>query len=439
MNKTVTKKTIPLTKKLTINEGAHVLYVYYSEELYLENLVSAIVAAKSVNQHVIIIEKEEIYQAAIEKTKMELSVPNEEELDFVHFINSVDYYQTYGDFHFERAIEYLNKLFTSYAEKNISVRVWGNVYLENYLDNMDQLQTYECQCDQSSHHFQFLTICSYDAKVIPSAVQLEMMNSHPYLMTDIELVKSPLYMGDAVLPSLASQKKIESELELYRQKLDFIHVIAHEVRNPLTVIKSFATILKTEVNHDDSKVKLELIEDYAKAIDHEINHMIQTEQMLTVDSFWEASQLEMIPIINEVVESMSVKARTQNIKLDTNINLPHTTQVRGNAMGMKLVISNLLSNAIKYSYEGSSVTLTSFVQNDFLYIQVIDRGVGMNEEEIDKLFKKYQKVNQDVPGQGVGLFMVYKLVNYFNGDIHVESEERKGTKMEVSFPLSYTD
>lgn len=433
--KTDNKRTIPLTKKIDIQEGSHLLYVYHSDELYLENLVSAIVMARSVNQHVIVIEKEEIYQTALEKVKKELNVDSEDDLDYIHFINSKDYYQVNGNFHFEYAINCLKGLFTSYTENNISIRVWGNVYLDNYLNNMDKLHTYECQCERSINDFNILTVCSYDGKVVPAIIQTEMMKSHPYLMTDTELVKSPLYAEtkENVFPSIASQKKIESDLELYRQKLDFIHVIAHEVRNPLTVIKSFAAILKTEIDQEDSKTKLNLIEDYATAIDHEINHILQTEQMLTVDSLWETSPIDVLPIIHEVIDSMAVKARTQNIQLDTNIHLPNTIQIKANVMGIRLVISNLLSNAIKYSNENSRVILNSFIKEEFLYIEVIDHGIGMSQEEVDKLFTKYQKMNQDVPGQGVGLFMVYQLVRHFNGEIQVESEEKQGTKMKVSF------
>ncbi|WP_062051956.1 ATP-binding protein [Bacillus sp. JCM 19034] len=431
------KRTIPLTERIDIKEGSHILYVYRSDELYLENLVSAIVVARSVNQHVIVIEEEEVYKKAIEKVKKELGTNSEDYLNKIHYINSVDFYLVNGNFHFNNAINYLHDLFTSYTEKKISVRVWGHVYLHNYLDNMDKLRTYESQCDQAVNDFNILTVCSYDGKITPAFVQTEMMRNHPYFMTDTELVKSPLYheTEESVFPSIASQKKIESDLELYRQKLDFIHVIAHEVRNPLTVIKSFAAILKTEVEKEDSIAKLALIEDYATAIDHEINHMIQTEQMLTVDSLWEITSIDILPVINEVIESMRVKARTQNIQLDTNINLSNSVNVQANAMGLRLVISNLLSNAIKYSQEGGRVILNSFIKNEHLTIQVIDQGIGMSQEEVEKLFKKYQKMNQDVPGQGVGLFMVYQLVHHFNGEIQVESEEKKGTKMEVTFSL----
>ncbi|WP_129076978.1 hypothetical protein [Anaerobacillus alkaliphilus] len=81
-----------------------------------------------------------------------------------------------------------------------------------------------------------MTVCCYDGNEVPASVQTDMMKSNPYLMTDTSLVKSSLYNHPAHT-SLSAQKNVEIELDFYRQKLDFIHVVAHEVRNPLTVIK----------------------------------------------------------------------------------------------------------------------------------------------------------------------------------------------------------
>ncbi|KHF38940.1 sensor histidine kinase [Halalkalibacter okhensis] len=212
-------------------------------------------------------------------------------------------------------------------------------------------------------------------------------------------------------------------------------MVAHEVRNPLTVIKSFAAILKSELSDPDIQAKLSLIEDYSVAIDHEIHHIIQTEQMLTTDTLWKTKLIKALPTIQEVVEVMSIKARTQNIELHSSLEIPPNTIINGNIMGVKLIISNLLSNAIKYSHEGDPVTIESFIKDKCLHIHIIDKGVGMTPENIDRLYQKYQKINQEVAGQGIGLFMVYQIVKHFKGNIDIESELGKGTEVKLSFPF----
>ncbi|MFV8828863.1 sensor histidine kinase [Alkalihalobacterium sp. APHAB7] len=100
-----------------------------------------------------------------------------------------------------------------------------------------------------------------------------------------------------------------------------------------------------------------------------------------------------------------------------------------------MIISNLLSNAIKYSFEDSTIYLNSFIENDRLVLDIIDQGIGISPDNLEKLFQKYHKLNEEEAGQGIGLFMVYKLVNHFKGDITVESELGKGTSVRLMFPI----
>ncbi|WP_100404964.1 ATP-binding protein [Bacillus solitudinis] len=72
-------------------------------------------------------------------------------------------------------------------------------------------------------------------------------------------------------------------------------------------------------------------------------------------------------------------------------------------MGFKLIISNIISNAIKYSYENGTVTILGFIENNHIHIENVDRGIGMSSEQIDKLFQKYQKLNDEAPGQGISI------------------------------------
>lgn len=428
--------SIPLTGNVKVNNGSHILYFYQSEELYLENLVSFVQSAQTVSQHVIIIEAPEVYLAMVEKLKLEDQYLDELN-HTIHYINNYDFYQMYGDFNFERALTNFKNTVQPFVDDHLSVRVWGKVAWANLSSLESKTIKYESVADLTVSEIGYMTVCTYNANEVPASYQIKLMKSHPYLMTDTDFVKSPFYNNSdqTVFPSLANQKKIKSELDLYRQKLDFIHVIAHEVRNPLTVIKSFATILKSEIEDENIQAKLSLIEDYSTAIDYEINHIIQTEQMLTVDSLWKTKLIKALPTIEEVINVMVVKARTQNINVETNILVPANTIMKGNLMGFRLVISNLLSNAIKYSFEGSTVTFNSFIDQGYIHLHIIDKGVGMTVNEQEKLFRKYEKINQEVAGQGIGLFMVHQLVQHFKGRLTVESEKGKGTKMMVCFPL----
>ncbi|WP_216828509.1 MEDS domain-containing protein [Alkalihalobacterium elongatum] len=431
----VSTRTIALTDSIQVNEGSHILYFYQSEELYVQNLVSFILSAIELKQHAIVIETPERFK---EVKKKLIQILNENEIEqFLYFVDNYEFYQKYQDFHFDRVLDNFKNTVQPFVNENLVARVWGLVEWKDQPNILEKLYTYECECDLTVSEIGYITVCCYDGNTVPSYILTEMMRSHPYFMTDKELVKSTLYNHgeQTVFPSLATQREIESELDFYKQKLDFIHVVAHEVRNPLTVIKSFATILKTELSDPDVQARLSLIEDYSVAIDHEIHHIIQTEQMLTSDTFWKKKLIKVEPILEEVFDIMMVKARTQNITIKSDIRVPNNTIIRGNNMGFKLILSNLLSNAIKYSFENSNVYLTCFIKDNALVLDIIDQGVGISPENLEKLFQKYQKLNEEAAGQGIGLFMVYKLVNHFNGDISVESELGRGTSFRLTFPL----
>ncbi|MEB1807290.1 MAG: MEDS domain-containing protein [Bacillaceae bacterium] len=430
----IATKTIALTESFQVNEGSHILYFYQSEELYLENLVSFIVSAIHLNQHAIVIETPERFEAAIHKLSEQL---REEEYEpYLHYVNNYEFYQKYQDFRFDRVLDNFKTTVQPFVNNNLCARVWGLVEWKDQPNILEKLHTYECECDLTVSEIGYMTVCCYDGHSVPSYILTEMMKSHPYFMTDHEIVKSSLYQQNeqTVFPSLATQREIESELDFYKQKLDFIHVVAHEVRNPLTVIKSFATILKTELHDPDVQARLSLIEDYSVAIDHEIHHIIQTEQMLTSDTFWKMKLIKVQPLLEEVYEILMVKARTQNITIKSDLRVPSNTIIHGNNMGFKLIISNLLSNAIKYSFEDSTIYLNSFIEDDKLVIDIIDQGIGISSDNLKKLFQKYHKLNEEESGQGIGLFMVYKLVDHFKGEISVESELGKGTSFRLKFP-----
>ncbi|WP_164984885.1 ATP-binding protein [Ammoniphilus sp. CFH 90114] len=429
------RRSVPLTKSLRVSQGSHILYFYNEIDKYIENAVSFIETGLELGQHVIIIDS---------KKRYEMILPYITGIDktMVHHVDNFDFYEMYQDFHFERVLSNLQDIIHPYVESEVTVRLWGHVdWVEqdhNHL--LNKLHTYECRSDVTIAELGYTTVCAYDGSTVTASIQTEMMKCHEYLMTDNELVRSNLYkisnqFNPTIFPSLSVQQKMESEVDLYKQKLDFVHVVSHEVRNPLTVIKAYASLLEQEEENEERRKKLEAIRNYALVIDSEISHIINTEQMLSTDALWQKKFIKALPVIREVLDTMKVKALTQNIELQADIQLNGKEIVLCNLIGFKMIISNLLSNAIKYSSEGSSIQLNIKKESHMLCIEVKDEGVGMTEVQLGKLYQKYEKMNQEKSGQGIGLFMVKKLVDHFEGNILVESQLHKGTTFRVYLPL----
>lgn len=435
-----TRKKMALTQSLNVAAGSHILYFYIEPEQYIQNAVSFIRHGITLEQNVVIIENHEIW------SRMEVILREEVNVSlldrYVRHIDNNDFYGLHDQFAVNQILQNLNSIVQPYLDTKADLRLWGNVRWNPQSDILSKLQSYEDQCDITISEMGFLTVCAYDGNTVPAMIQTKLMKNHEYLMTDETLVQSSLYKNHkhhAPYPALATRAEMESEMDLYKQKLDFVHVVSHEVRNPLTVIQAYAQILMTRNLGSEDQEKLQAICDYVRLIDNEITHIINTEHMLSTDLLWRRKLILPKLLIEEVIEFMSIKARTQNIQLRCDMSLSGKEMLLSNSVGFKLIISNLLSNAIKYSEEGMMVTLSVSMVDQHLMLNVIDEGVGMSEEQVSKLFRKYEKTNEEKSGQGIGLFMVKKLIDHFEGSIEVVSKIDQGTRIKVSLPLHSND
>ena len=426
---------IPLTKSLSVEHESHILYFYSTDEAYIENAISFIQTGIQLEQHVIFIDHQDRYQEVL--NHLQDCTSNKE---YLHYIDSHEFYEAHGDVNFDRVLTRLDSIVEPYVKNKTIIRLWGHVEIYHLKEIPDDIHAYENFADITITELGYTTVCAYDARLVPTQTHLDLMKSHAFIMTDDHLVRSNLYKtsnqrNPTVFPSISVQQNLESEMDLYKQKLDFIHVVSHEVRNPLTVIKAYAALLSEDESDRGRKAKLEGIINYASAIDNELSHIINTEQMLSTDAVWQKTLTLIQPAIDEAVEMMRVKALTQNIVLETDIELAESDVLFANRNGIKLIVTNLLSNAIKYSTEGQRVYLHIAKDANQITIIVVDQGIGMSLEQQGKLFHKYEKMNHEVNGQGIGLFMVKQLVDHFNGTITVQSELGQGSTFTVSLPL----
>ncbi|MCS7459147.1 ATP-binding protein [Paenibacillus doosanensis] len=430
----MTNTTISLTDQIDITNGAHILYLYDSAEGYIQNAMAFILTGLRLGHHIVFIDDRNIYKQIMERLGGKLV---RSDYDKIYYVDNREFYYCHHGFHVKNIMDNLEGLFNSFLEKKITVRSWGHVYWENQQHIFKLLDEYERLSDESMSELGIVGVCCYDARRISSSVQNELLKSHEYMMTDTSLVKSQFYHDEertVHFPSLSVHSQLQSEVDLYKHKLEFAHVVSHEVRNPLTVIRAYATMLQSQVGDAEAVGKLKAIVDYVDVIDNEITHIINTEQMLSTESLWTKTIIPVRPNIEEVLPVMLTKSRTQNMKLYPQVELQNEMML-SNVMGLKLIVSNLLSNAIKYSLEGGRIWFRACHARGVLELIIKDEGIGMSPEQLEKLFRKYEKMNHEQSGQGIGLFMVKKLVDHFGGSIKVQSELNEGTEVTVKLPL----
>ncbi len=223
-------------------------------------------------------------------------------------------------------------------------------------------------------------------------------------------------------------------------KTDFLSSMSHEIRTPLNAIVGFSNLLLDDKNLPDSAK--EEVNDIVMASDN----LLEIVNGILDISKIEAGKLEIVnteyevnKVIKELVSLTKGRLGDKPIELITKFDESIPPVLYGDASRLKQICVNILTNAVKYTKEGSiTFTINSIVKNGIcrLIIAVEDTGIGIKQENIGKLFNKFERLdledNVTIEGTGLGLAITKRLVDLMNGNIVVQSVFGKGSKFTVS-------
>ncbi len=217
--------------------------------------------------------------------------------------------------------------------------------------------------------------------------------------------------------------------ELEQAHLDFISTVSHELRTPLTSIRGFAETLLSSYD----KLSPEQREKFLLIIKDQSNRLIKlVENLLTVSKMQSNKELmvyktiDVTPFIDSSLQMIKLQYKTHNYICNYAKNLP---KILVDTDKFQQILLNLLDNASKYSPDGSTVTID--VYEDFsentLNISIKDEGIGISNENINKIFNKFSRIDspltRKIQGNGLGLYITKTLTEKMNGKIEVQSSE----------------
>ena len=223
-------------------------------------------------------------------------------------------------------------------------------------------------------------------------------------------------------------------------KTDFLSSMSHEIRTPLNAIVGFSNLLLDDKNLPDSAK--DEVNDIVMASDN----LLEIVNGILDISKIEAGKLEIVnteyevnKVIKELVSLTKGRLGDKPIELITKFDESIPPVLYGDAARLKQIGVNILTNAVKYTKKGSiTFTINSIVKNGVcrLIIAVEDTGIGIKQENIGKLFNKFERLdledNVTIEGTGLGLAITKRLVDLMNGNIVVQSVFGKGSKFTVS-------
>jgi PAS domain S-box-containing protein len=257
----------------------------------------------------------------------------------------------------------------------------------------------------------------------------------------VAITVSPIMLAGKPVGAIEVFRDITIEYEIDRMKSDFISLASHQLRTPLSAIKTYSHMLMDGYMGEITAAQRKSLRTIVSAANR-MNELIST--LLNITRI-ESGNVTVTPktvdvrrLAEEVNKEHLLAASDKEITLTLHGPTASLVTIQTDALLCKEVLSNLVSNAIKYTPEGGSVELGIKQRRYDVLFTVKDTGMGIPKYSQEKIFTKFFRahnvVRQETSGTGLGLYLVQGLVEALDGKIWFESSENKGTTFFVTLP-----
>lgn len=231
--------------------------------------------------------------------------------------------------------------------------------------------------------------------------------------------------------------------ELDRLKTEFVSMVSHDLRSPMATIAGFADTLRLNWDAFTDDHKREILERISRSTSHLsrlVENVLQVSQIESGKLTYDIQAMDIVQLVYRVVgeNTQPIHGVTAGSKIDVSV--PDLVPlVRGDEIRQWQIITNLVTNALKFSAEGESVEIQVTPKSTHVHISVTDHGPGIKPEDMDKLFKKFIRLEQPegmkVKGTGLGLYICKSMVEAQGGEIWVESQPGAGSTFTYTVPI----
>lgn len=227
---------------------------------------------------------------------------------------------------------------------------------------------------------------------------------------------------------------------LNKEKDQFLAVLTHDMRTPLTSIKGYGSILRDrDLNHQQqTKIANVILRSQETLLDI-VNNILDLEKLRSgVEISLEKTEFDLALLTKSTAEAVLAQAMEKEIKLKYD-QVPQPVLITADEKKMERVLLNLISNAIKYTPEDGCVDVRAMRNGRFALIEIKDTGYGIPEDELPYIFDQYSRVKGHqtlAVGTGLGLAIVKSLVEAHEGEIDVTSQVDEGSSFTIKLPLN---
>lgn len=251
---------------------------------------------------------------------------------------------------------------------------------------------------------------------------------------------------------ISEKKKAEQELSQYTSELEnlnltkdkFFNIIAHDLRNPFSGILGVSEMLEEKLKEANAGNLIEclkmaqLIQTSSRSAYALLENLMQWAKAQTGDLTFEPIITSIDSIIEATLPLVNGNAYKKNISIEKSL-CPEKFIFADPAL-TNTILRNIITNAIKFTYPNGKIKIFTRVNNSFVEVSISDNGIGIKEENVNKLFRidsKFSKIGTDSErGTGLGLILCKEFVEKQGGTIRVESEFEKGSTFTFSLPIA---
>jgi signal transduction histidine kinase len=226
-----------------------------------------------------------------------------------------------------------------------------------------------------------------------------------------------------------------------RLKDEFVALISHDLRTPLTSIMGYLELtMEDEALGAESRSFLEVVQRNSERLLRLVNDLLFVARLEAGELDLHADDLDLGPIVRQSVEEARPRAAAKGIELACEAQ--SAPEVRGDRGRMFQLLDNLISNAIKFTPEGGRVAVKLFERGARTQIEVSDTGIGIPSDEqarlFDRFFRARTATEEQIPGTGLGLYIASAIIAAHDGEIDVVSEPGRGTTFCIDLPALST-
>ncbi len=222
-------------------------------------------------------------------------------------------------------------------------------------------------------------------------------------------------------------------------KSDFLANMSHEIRTPMNGIVGTIQLLQKTPQNQETRDLLDRAMYSSNALLALLNDILDLTKIEAGKLALEEIEFNLEPLLESVSDSVQAMAAENGVTVSIDVEQGFFTTRVGDPVRVRQILLNLVSNSVKFTSDGTVLITIAETEDEGLCIEVKDSGIGMSKEAVDRLFSRFEQADssttREYGGTGLGMSITQNLVEMMKGEISVESEEGKGTKVNVVLPL----